>query len=348
MLPVLQNMGVDVVDERPYEIDRIGAPPTWIYDFGVAVPQVELPLLRSLPERFTEAVAAVWRGEAEDDGLGALVMLAGLNWRQVTVVRAYVQWLRQAGLPFGQDYVEQTLAAHPDVVARHGRAVRGALLPRAQPRPARPGRRTWSSRCATSIGEVESLDADRVLSSLLAAVTATQRTTYYAGGPLALKLDPAAVPDLPEPRPAREVWVSSPRVMGIHLRFGAVARGGLRWSDRREDLRTEVLGLVKAQMVKNTVIVPTGAKGGFVVKQPLPEGASRDAVLAEGQACYKMFIGALLSLTDNLVDGAVVPARAGGPARRRRHLPRRRGRQGDGDLLRPGQLRGARARLLAR
>jgi glutamate dehydrogenase len=111
-------MGVDVVDERPYEIDRIGAPPTWIYDFGVAVPQVELPLLRSLPERFTEAVAAVWRGEAEDDGLGALVMLAGLNWRQVTVVRAYVQWLRQAGLPFGQAYVEQTLTAHPDVVAR--------------------------------------------------------------------------------------------------------------------------------------------------------------------------------------------------------------------------------------
>ena len=118
VLPVLQNMGVDVVDERPYEIDRIGAPPSWIYDFGVAVPQVELPLLRSLPERFTEAVAAVWRGEAEDDGLGALVMLAGLNWRQVTVVRAYVQWLRQAGLPFGQGYVEQTLAAHPDVVAR--------------------------------------------------------------------------------------------------------------------------------------------------------------------------------------------------------------------------------------
>ena len=145
-----------------------------------------------------------------------------------------------------------------------------------------------------------------MLTSLLAAVTATQRTTYYAGGPLALKLDPKAVPDLPEPRPAREVWVSSPRVMGVHLRFGAVARGGLRWSDRREDLRTEVLGLVKAQMVKNTVIVPTGAKGGFVVKRPLPDGASRDAVLAQGQACYKEFIGALLSLTDNLVDGAVV------------------------------------------
>jgi glutamate dehydrogenase len=299
-------MGVDVVDERPYEIDRIGAPPTWIYDFGVAVPQVELPLLRSLPERFTEAVAAVWRGEAEDDGLGALVMLAGLNWRQVTVVRAYVQWLRQVGLPFGQDYVEQTLAGHPDVVARMVALFEARFSPeRSRGREGR--QRDLVESLRTSIGEVESLDADRVLSSLLAAITATQRTTYYAGGPLALKLDPHAVPDLPEPRPAREVWVSSPRVMGIHLRFGAVARGGLRWSDRREDLRTEVLGLVKAQMVKNTVIVPTGAKGGFVVKNPPPEGASRDAVLAEGQACYTIFIGALLSLTDNLVDGKVVP-----------------------------------------
>ncbi|HEY0403991.1 MAG TPA: NAD-glutamate dehydrogenase domain-containing protein, partial [Blastococcus sp.] len=309
VLPVLQNMGVSVVDERPYEIDRIGAPPTRIYDFGVTVPPVELPLLRSLPERFTEGVAAVWRGEAEDDGLGALVMLAGLNWRQVTVVRAYVQWLRQAGLPFGQTYVEQTLAAHPDVVARLVALFEARFSPeRSRGREARQHDLVESLR--KSIGEVESLDADRVLTSLLAAVTATQRTTYYAmtgpdPTPLAIKLDPAAVPDLPEPRPAREVWVSSPRVMGIHLRFGAVARGGLRWSDRREDLRTEVLGLVKAQMVKNTVIVPTGAKGGFVVKKPPADGAPRDAVLAEGQTCYKLFIGALLSLTDNLVNGVI-------------------------------------------
>jgi glutamate dehydrogenase len=311
VLPVLQNMGVDVVDERPYEIDRIGAPPTWIYDFGVAVPAGELPLLRSLPERFTEAVGAVWRGDAEDDGLGALVLLAGLNWRQVSVVRAYVQWLRQAGLPFGQTYVQQTLAAHPDVVARLVLLFETRFSPgRVTGRAKRQEELVEALR--GSIGAVESLDADRVLSSLLAAVTATQRTTYYAMSlptrpALALKLDPHAVPDLPEPRPAREVWVSSPRVMGVHLRFGAVARGGLRWSDRREDLRTEVLGLVKAQMVKNTVIVPTGAKGGFVVKKSLPDGASRDAVLAQGQACYKEFIGALLSLTDNLVEGKVAP-----------------------------------------
>jgi glutamate dehydrogenase len=310
VLPVLQHMGVDVVDERPYEIDRIGAPLAWIYDFGLTSPVPELPLARSLPERFTEALSAVWRGEAEDDGLGALVLLAGLHWRQVTVVRAYVQWLRQAGLPFGQEYVEETLAAHPGIVARLVALFETRFSPdRDGGREERQAALVDSLRKA--IGEVDTLDADRVLTALLAAVTATQRTTYYADGPLALKLDPSQVPDVPEPRPAREVWVSSPRVMGVHLRFGAVARGGLRWSDRREDLRTEILGLVKAQTVKNTVIVPTGAKGGFVVKQPPagPDGepASRDEVLAEGQACYRIFIGALLALTDNLVDGAVVP-----------------------------------------
>src|SRR5215218_5092295 len=306
VLPVLQNMGVDVVDERPYEIDRIGARPTWIYDFGVVTPASELPLLRSLPERFTEAVSAVWRGETEDDGLGALVMLAGLNWRQVTVIRAYVQWLRQAGLPFGQSYVERTLAAHPGVVARLVALFQTRFSPdRSAGRATRQAELVQALR--ESIGAVASLDADRVLTSLLAAVVATQRTSYYLDGPLALKIDPTDVPDLPEPRPWREIWVSSPRVNGVHLRFGAVARGGLRWSDPREDLRTEVLGLVKAQMVKNTVIVPTGAKGGFVINQPLPEDATRDEVIAEGIACYKVFIGALLSLTDNLVDGAVVP-----------------------------------------
>ncbi|WP_409330302.1 NAD-glutamate dehydrogenase [Trujillonella humicola] len=310
VLPVLQHMGVDVVDERPYEIDRIGAPVAWIYDFGLSAPTGELPFAGSLPERFTEAVLAVWRGDAEDDGLGALVLLAGLTWRQVTVVRAYVQWLRQAGLPFGQSYVESTLAAHPDVVARLVALFETRFSPdRATGRGERQEALVGSLRRA--IGEVESLDADRVLTALLAAVLATQRTTYYCASsppaPLALKLHPAEVPDVPQPRPEREVWVSSPRVMGVHLRFGAVARGGLRWSDRHEDLRTEVLGLVKAQMVKNTVIVPTGAKGGFVVRRP-PADPSRDAQLAEGQACYRLFIGALLSITDDMRDGAVVPS----------------------------------------
>ncbi|SDZ05363.1 glutamate dehydrogenase [Geodermatophilus africanus] len=318
VLPMLQHLGVDVVDERPYEIDRIGAPLAWIYDFGLTAPVGDLPFPGSLPERFTEALSAVWRGDAEDDGLGALALLAGLNWRQVTVVRAYVQWLRQAGLPFGQRYVETTLAAHPDVVARLVAMFETRFSPgRDRGRAARQEELTRSLREA--IGRVESLDADRVLTAMLAAVLATQRTTYYAGGPLALKLHPAEVPDVPEPRPAREVWVSSPRVMGVHLRFGAVARGGLRWSDRHEDLRTEVLGLVKAQMVKNTVIVPTGAKGGFVVRRPPAESEGRDAWLAEGQACYRLFIGALLSLTDNLVSDHAHPPEVVPPERVVRH-----------------------------
>ncbi len=311
VLPVLQHLGVSVLDERPYEIDRIGAPLAWVYDFGLATPAGPLPALDSLPRRFTDAVSAVWRADAEDDGLGALVLVAGLTWQQVAVVRAYVQWLRQGGLPFGSRYVETALAAHPDVVS----GVVDLFAIRFDPdhtgdRAA--DERALADRLAARIGEVESLDADRVLTSLLAAVLATQRTTAYTdgaftdGAPLAVKLDPHAVPDLPEPRPAREVWVSSPRVIGVHLRFGAVARGGLRWSDRREDLRTEVLGLVKAQTVKNTVIVPTGAKGGFVVLRPPSDGATREEVQVEGQACYRLFIGALLALTDNLVDGAVV------------------------------------------
>jgi glutamate dehydrogenase len=312
VLPVLQHMGVDVVDERPYEIDRIGSPLAWVYDFGLATPTVEVPFPGTLPERFTDAITAVWAGRAEDDALNALVLLAGLTWRQVAVLRAYVQWLRQGGLPFGEGYVQATLAAHPGIVARLVALFETRFHP---DRSAGREDRTTAlvASLIAAIGQVESLDADRVLTALLAAVQATLRTTAYTAGvftggaPLAIKLDPHGVPDLPEPRPAREVWVSSPRVLGVHLRFGAVARGGLRWSDRREDLRTEVLGLVKAQTVKNTVIVPTGAKGGFVVLRGPGEGASRDEVLAEGQACYKLFIGALLALTDNLVEGAVVP-----------------------------------------
>ncbi|MGY2081789.1 NAD-glutamate dehydrogenase [Modestobacter sp. SYSU DS0657] len=325
VLPVLQHMGVDVLDERPYEIDRIGAPLAWVYDFGLASPTDEVPFVGTLPERFTDAVTAVWAGRTEDDGLNALVLRAGLTWRQVAVLRAYVQWLRQGGLPFGQGYVQQTLAAHPGIVARLVALFETRFSPdRAAGREARTEALVGS--LTEAIGEVASLDADRVLTALLAAVRATLRTTAYTAdvvagrAPLALKLDPTGVPDLPEPRPAREVWVSSPRVLGVHLRFGAVARGGLRWSDRREDLRTEVLGLVKAQTVKNTVIVPTGAKGGFVPLRP-PAGpdptrpASRDDVLAEGQACYRLFIGALLSLTDNYSSAGVAPGEVVPPER---------------------------------
>ena len=206
-----------------------------------------------------------------------------------------------------------------------------------------------------ALDDVKSLDHDRIIRSFLGVMRATLRTNYYqdgAGGGskpyVSLKLNPKAVPDLPAPRPAFEIWVYSPRVEGVHLRFGPVARGGLRWSDRREDFRTEVLGLVKAQMVKNAVIVPTGSKGGFYAKQLPDITLDRDAWLAEGVASYKMFISGLLDITDNRVGGDVVPPPRRGPPRRRRPLPRGGGRQGHGDVLRHRQRCGAVLRVLAR
>ena len=193
-----------------------------------------------------------------------------------------------------------------------------------------------------------SLDHDKIIRSYLAIVDAVIRTSFYQPGrdTIALKLLPRKIPDLPQPRPAYEIFVYSPRVEGVHLRFGSVARGGLRWSDRAEDFRTEILGLVKAQMVKNTVIVPVGAKGGFYCKQLPDPAVDREAWLAEGKACYRLFIASLLELTDNIVDGAGGAARARGALRRRRPLPGGGGRQGHGDVLRHRQRHLHRPRLL--
>ena len=322
VLPVLQHMGVDVVDERPYEIDRIGAPPSWIYDFGVAVPAVGAAAA-ALAARAVHrgASRAVWRGEAEDDGLGALVHAGRAELapgRRRPGLRAVAAPGRAAVRP-GLRRADAGRAPRRRRPA--GRAVRDPLLPAARPGGRASGRRSWSSRCARSIGEVESLDADRVLSSLLAAVTATQRTTLLRRRRhrLALKLDPAGGAR-PARAAARRGRSGSARrgSMGVHLRFGAVARGGLRWSDRREDLRTEVLGLVKAQMVKNTVIVPTGAKGGFVVKRPPARGRHprRGAWPRAG-------------LLQDLHRGAAVAHRQ--PGRRRRSSPPERVVRHDGD-----------------
>ncbi len=320
VLPVLQHMGVSVVDERPYDVTRPDGERAWIYDFGL---RTRLPVHSAdehQAELFQDAFAAIWRGRAEDDGFNALVLLGGLDWRQVAVLRSYARYLRQGGLTFSQDYIEDCLAAHVDVARLLVELFEARFTPGS---PADDGERTerceaLTGRIGQGLADVDSLDQDRILNALLAVIRATVRTNYFqradTGGPhayLSVKLDPHAVPDLPEPRPFREIWVYSPRLEGVHLRFGAVARGGLRWSDRREDLRTEILGLVKAQIVKNTVIVPTGAKGGFVLKRP-PEAADRDALLTEAVACYRIFISALLDITDNLEpapggDTRVVP-----------------------------------------
>jgi glutamate dehydrogenase len=312
VLPVLQRMGVEVVDERPYEIQRPGRPPAWIYDFGLRYDGAADA--GDVKNRFQDAFAATWSGRAESDGFNALILRGGLTWRQAMVLRAYAKYLRQAGSTFSQEYLEQCLASYVPVTRLLVRLFEAALDPSVA-----GDREELTSALVEEVegalDSVASLDHDRILRSYLALIRATLRTNYFQAGAdgqqhkpyVSFKLDSQRLPDLPAPRPKVEIWVYSPMIEGVHLRFGAVARGGLRWSDRREDFRTEVLGLVKAQAVKNAVIVPVGAKGGFVVKNPKADPADREAVTAEGIECYRTFVSGLLDITDNLVDGAVVP-----------------------------------------
>ncbi|MFI8822200.1 NAD-glutamate dehydrogenase [Streptomyces sp. NPDC053431] len=317
VLPVLNRLGVEVTDERPYELRCSDRTHAWIYDFGLRMP---LPtgnggdyLADDARERFQEAFAATWTGLAENDNFNSLVLSAGLNWREAMVLRAYAKYLRQAGSTFSQDYMEDTLRNNVHTT----RLLVNLFEARMAPERQRAGTELIDGLLEEldgALDQVASLDEDRILRSFLTVIKATLRTNFFQkaadGKPhsyVSMKFDPQAIPDLPAPRPAFEIWVYSPRVEGVHLRFGKVARGGLRWSDRREDFRTEILGLVKAQMVKNTVIVPVGAKGGFVAKQLPDPSVDRDAWMAEGIASYRTFISALLDITDNLVAGEVVP-----------------------------------------
>jgi len=316
VLPMLSSMGVEVVDERPYELENLPRQSV-IYEFGLhragGIPDARRQL-------FQDALAAIWGGLNEIDGFNSLVLAAGLTWRQASVLRAYAKYMKQGNSPFAVDYIEEALRSNVDISrmlvqlfeARFDPS-QGGLDHEAEERAKRVEKLQKSIGLA--LDDVASLDHDRILRSYLAHITATLRTNYFqtaddgAAHPyICFKLEPKVIPDLPEPRPRFEVFVYSPRVEGVHLRFGAVARGGLRWSDRRDDFRTEVLGLVKAQMVKNSVIVPVGAKGGFFCKQ-LPDPGDRDAWLAEGIACYTTFISGLLDITDNLVAQQTVPPR---------------------------------------
>ena len=308
VLPLLSEMGVEVVDERPYEL-AVPEGPYWIYDFGLRR-DAEMPAGGG--ELFQEAFLATWAGRAESDGFSALVLDGAIPWRDVTILRAYAKYFRQGGSPFSQDYVESSLQVNVPI-ARMLVALFAVRFDPAYDGDRAAAAAELEQQITTALDAVASLDQDRILRGYLRAILATLRTNFYqrdaAGEPkgyTSLKLDPRQVPDLPEPRPAFEIFVYSPQVEGVHLRFGAVARGGLRWSDRREDFRTEVLGLVKAQMVKNAVIVPVGAKGGFYCKQLPDPMVDRDAWLAEGIACYTTFISGLLDVTDNLVDGRTV------------------------------------------
>ncbi|WP_433084102.1 NAD-glutamate dehydrogenase [Dactylosporangium sp. CA-052675] len=306
VLPVLHSLGVRVTDERPYEVVRSDGT-IYLYDFGLQLPPDSRAIAEVRPH-LENAFSATWRGEAEVDNFNSLVLKAGLTWREVVVLRAYAKYLRQAGTVFSQDYMETTLLAYPAVASKLVALFAARFDPRLQLSEAT--RSVQSKELVAAINadldEVTSLDQDRILRSFLHLIQATLRTSFFQRGDggrpksyTAFKLDPQSIPDLPAPRPRFEIFVYSPRFEGVHLRFGSVARGGLRWSDRREDFRTEILGLVKAQMVKNAVIVPTGAKGGFVLKQ---NPGDRD----EAVACYQLFISALLDVTDNLDGGKVV------------------------------------------
>ncbi|HLM20633.1 MAG TPA: NAD-glutamate dehydrogenase, partial [Propionibacteriaceae bacterium] len=314
ILPHLSLLGVDVIDERPYELALGNDQRAFIYDFGVRVPggadAVRTRWTFQARQRFMEAFSASYVGDSESDGFNALVMGADLDWRDVSLLRSIGRYLRQVGITYSQSYFAQALSNNVDIA----RQLMQLFRIRFDPKPgldvkARAGATTeLVDKIKRALNDVASLDHDRILRSFLAVIQGMIRTNFYVPGRQAIahKLLPRQIPDLPEPRPEFEIFVYSPRVEGVHLRYGRVARGGVRWSDRAEDFRTEVLGLVKAQMVKNTVIVPVGAKGGFYCKR-LPDPREREAWLTEGLACYQLFVTSLLDVTDNIIGSVVVP-----------------------------------------
>ena len=305
-VPVLENFGLRVIEEFPFDLS--GGKLGWIHDFLVEVADPSaLTNFDALKARVEPALTAVLTGAQENDAFNALTVGVALAAEEAGWLRAYFRYLRQTGVAYGLSTVVDALRRYPALT----RELIALFCCRFGPTDDREaGCGATLTAIETGLAEVSAIDDDRILRLYRAVINATLRTNAFVpGGPeaLAFKLDSHQVPDLPPPVPYREIWVYSPRVEGIHLRGGPIARGGLRWSDRRDDFRTEVLGLVKAQKVKNTVIVPTGAKGGFYPKQ-LPSPANRDAWLTEGTESYKVFVRALLSLTDNLAaDGSNIP-----------------------------------------
>ncbi|HKF71721.1 MAG TPA: NAD-glutamate dehydrogenase [Stellaceae bacterium] len=311
VLPMLENLGLKVISEEPYRVTPAGdATPVAMQDFALVCRVGVIDVARDR-QRFEQAFARLWAGEMESDGFNRLILGACLDWRQVTILRLYAKALRQAGSAFSQAYMEDTFAAHPDIAAKLVRLFQRRFNPE---RAAVAQER--SERLATEIEHdldaVTNLDEDRILRSFLTLIRKSLRTNYFqrlpSGAPkpyLSVKLASHEIDLLPLPRPLYEIFVYGARMEGVHLRGGKVARGGIRWSDRKEDFRTEVLGLMKAQMVKNAVIVPVGSKGGFVVKRPPPGG--RDALMKEVVACYQTLMHGLLDVTDNIVGDKIVP-----------------------------------------
>ncbi len=321
VMPVLEHMGFKVIGEEPFQIAPLGSTsmggPIWLHDFDVAVSTAAPIDIFAARSEIEEAFRRVWSGEMESDGFNKLVALADLSWRKVVILRTYAKFLRQAAFPFSQAYIENAFAAHPAIA----RLLVDIFLTTFDPalnkgtKSNAAGARTaaLAAEVVSALEAVTNADEDRILRRHVNLLECTLRTNYFQKSPdgahkpyVSIKLNSRKIEDLPLPRPMVEVFVYSPRVEAIHLRGGKVARGGIRWSDRREDFRSEILGLVKAQMVKNAVIVPTGSKGGFVVKNSPPPG-NREAFQAEGIECYKTLQRGLLDITDNVVNDKIVP-----------------------------------------
>lgn len=314
ILPILENMGLDVVSELPFKIKPNGGKKIiWIHDFLVeAGPKTSLGDIETIKDDFEDALVHIWHRHTNNDRLNKLVVAAHMTWREITVLRCYLRFLRQAKYPLSLKYTEISLTNHPQI-SRYLLDMFFACHDPAQQENCKRKTTSLIGAIDHELEKVASIDEDRVLRSVLSLVEATLRTNYFQkdgnGKPrtyLSMKFDSGKIHDLPFPRPYREIFVLSPRVEGVHLRGDVIARGGLRWSDRHEDFRTEVLGLMKAQQVKNSLIVPMGAKGGFVVKRPPAEGG-REAFIEEGIECYKIFLRGLLDITDNRKGTKVIP-----------------------------------------
>lgn len=315
VLPILENLGLRVLGEFPYRLRHNSGREFWIHDFAfTAAEGMELDI-QQLNDTLQDAFVHIVRGDAENDGFNRLVLTAGLPWRDVALLRAYARYMKQIRLGFDLGYIASTLNNHADIARELTRLfkTRFYLARKLTGDDLGDMQQRLEHAILSALDDVQVLNEDRILRRYLDLIKATLRTNFYqtdANGHnksyFSFKFNPHLIPELPKPVPKFEIFVYSPRVEGVHLRFGNVARGGLRWSDREEDFRTEVLGLVKAQQVKNSVIVPVGAKGGFLPRR-LPLGGSRDEIAAEGIACYRIFISGLLDITDNLKDGALVP-----------------------------------------
>lgn len=317
ILPVLENMGLRVVAEYPFEVRPQGEVESiWIQDFlaevsGKISATPDKQSIEAICQQFESCLKGIWSGQVENDSLNKLLLLSAMSWRDIVILRACVRYLRQTKIPFSLSYMEQALTENPHISGLLGQLFHARFNPALQSKKVNPEK--IHDSILDALQAVTSIDQDRILRAILSVMDAALRTNFFQLDEndlpkswVSIKLDSSKINDIPEPKPYREITVYSPRIEGIHLRVGPIARGGLRWSDRHEDFRTEVLGLVKAQNVKNSVIVPMGAKGGFVVKNP-PKQGGREAYMKEGIACYQTYIRALLDITDNRKGGKIIP-----------------------------------------